>query len=88
MVHCTQPAALQVEAKATTVEAYLYLTGVPGGYRSGKSSFEHRPYVAEEHRQIGHPYIEGVMVVTIEPVERRLGDGLVERMMFAERKRQ
>src|SRR5215211_1007748 len=31
MLHCAQPAALQVEAEATTVEAHLYLTGVPGG---------------------------------------------------------
>jgi hypothetical protein len=88
MLYRAQPAALQVEAEATTVEAHLYLTGVSGGYRSRKSSFEHLRHVAKEIREIGHPYIEGIMVVTIEPVKRRFGDGVVEGMMLAERERQ
>ena len=36
MLRCAKPAALQLEAEATTVEAHLYLTGVPGGNRSRK----------------------------------------------------
>src|SRR5215211_4046331 len=88
MLHCAKLAALQLKAEATTVEAHLYLTGVPGGNGSRKPPFEHRRHVAEESREIEHPYIEGIMVVAIEPVERRFGYGVVEGMMLAERERQ
>ena len=38
-LHSAQPSALQLEAEATTVEAHLDLTGVPGGNRSREPSF-------------------------------------------------
>jgi hypothetical protein len=88
MLHCAKPAALQLEAEAIIVEAHFYLAGVPGGNRSRKPPFEHGRHVVEESREIEHPYIEGIMVVAIEPVERRFGYGVVEGMMLAERERQ
>src|SRR5215212_4782800 len=78
VLYLAQASAFELETEAITVEAHLYLTGVPGGHRSVQPLFEHRRKVAKEPREVGHAHVVGVMVVAVEPVQRRPRDGLVE----------